>query len=85
MTRPALFVSCGEDFECAVHPDRMEQVWYSIWNVEGKRSSFWLQLPHATFCPDFVVMLKDDRLLVVECKGAHLYQGEADKRHIGNA
>ena len=75
----------GEEFECAVHLDRMEQVQYWIRNVEGKRNSFWLQLPHAKFYPDFVAMLKDGRLLVVEYKGAHLYQGEADKRHIGYA
>ena len=42
-----------------------------------------LQLPHAKFYPDFVAMLTDGRILVVEYKGAHLYEGEAVKRHIG--
>ena len=77
--------SSGEEFECAVHLDRMEEVRYWIRNVEGKKTAFWLQLPHMKFYPDFVAMLKDGRLLVVEYKGAHLYNAEADKRHIGNA
>ena len=77
--------SRGEEFECAVHLDRMEAVRYWIRNVEGKKTSFWLQLPHMKFYPDFVAMLKDGRLLVVEYKGGHLYQAETDKRHIGNA
>ena len=77
--------SSGEEFECAVHLDRMEEVRYWIRNVEGKKTSFWLQLPHMKFYPDFVAMLKDGRLLVVEYKGGHLYRGETDKRHIGYA
>ena len=75
--------STGEEFDCAVHLDRLDKVRYWIKNIEGKRSSFWLQLPHAKFYPDFVAMLTDGRILVVEYKGAHLYEGEAVKRHIG--
>lgn len=74
----------GEEFDCAVHLDRMEAVRYWIRNVEGKRSSFWLQLPHQKFYPDFVAMLHDGRILVVEYKGAHLYDGETAKRTIGS-
>lgn len=74
----------GEEFDCAVHLDRMDDVRYWIRNVEGKRSSFWLQLPHQKFYPDFVAMLKDGRILIVEYKGGHLYEGEAPKRTIGN-
>ena len=44
---------------------------------------FWLQLPHGKFYPDFIVMLTDGRILVVEYKGEHLYEGEAVKRQIG--
>ena len=75
----------GEEFDCAVHLDRMEEVRHWIRNVEGKKTSFWLQLPHQKFYPDFVAMLRDGRMLVVEYKGGHLYEGEADKRYIGNA
>jgi type III restriction enzyme len=51
--------------------------------VDRKKSSFWLQLPHAKFYPDFVAMLTDGRILVVEYKGQHLYEAEAVKRQIG--
>jgi type III restriction enzyme len=73
----------GEEFDCAVHLDRMDEVRFWIRNVEGKKTSFWLQLPHQKFYPDFVAMLTDGRILVVEYKGGHLYEGEGDKRKIG--
>jgi len=74
----------GEEFECALHLDRLEKVRYWLRNIERKRSSFWLQLPHGKFYPDFVAMLTDGRILVVEYKGKHLYDGEAVKRQIGD-
>lgn len=74
----------GEEFDCAVYLDRHEKVRYWIRNVDRKRSSFWLQLPHDKFYPDFVAMLTDGRILAVEYKGGHLYDGEEIKRHIGN-
>ena len=73
----------GEEFECAVHLDRHNSVKYWIRNVESKPSSFWLQLPHGKFYPDFIALCKDDRILVVEYKGKHLYKLESDKRRIG--
>lgn len=75
----------GEEFDCAVYLDRLDAVKYWIRNVENKKTSFWLQLPHGKFYPDFVVMLKDGRILVVEYKGAHLYDSEEAKRQIGEA
>jgi type III restriction enzyme len=75
--------SSGEEFDCAVHIDRHPKVSYWIRNIERKKSSFWLQLPDAKFYPDFVVMLEDGRILVIEYKGGHLFEGEADKRRIG--
>ena len=68
-----------------MHLDRMEEVRYWIRNVERKRASFWLQLPHHKFYPDFVAMLHDGRTLVVEYKGAQLYEAEKVKRQIGAA
>ena len=75
----------GEEFDCAVHIDRMDAVRYWIRNVEKKKSSFWLQLPGGKFYPDFVAMLKDGRIMAVEYKGGHLYDGEQGKRDIGAA
>lgn len=74
----------GEEFDCAVHLDRLEEVRFWIRNVEGKSGSFWLQLPHQKFYPDFIAMLHDGRILVVEYKGGHLYPSEGDKRMIGS-
>lgn len=73
----------GEEFDCAAYLDTMDEVRFWIRNVEGKKTSFWLQLPHQKFYPDFVAMLTDGRILVVEYKGGHLYDGEGDKRRIG--
>jgi len=73
----------GEEFECAVYLDRLEAVRYWVRNVENKPHAFWLQLPSGRFYPDFVAMLHDGRTLVVEYKGAHLYEAEKNKRLIG--
>ncbi|KKM82649.1 hypothetical protein LCGC14_1317450, partial [marine sediment metagenome] len=73
----------GEERDCALHLDRHEKVRYWVRNVDRKKSSFWLQLPHAKFYPDFVAMLTDGRVLVVEYKGQHLYEAEAVKRQVG--
>ena len=75
----------GEEFDCAVYLDRHQKVQYWIRNVENKRTSFWLQLPTSKFYPDFIAMLHDGRILVVEYKGAHLYESESVKRQIGEA
>ncbi len=73
----------GEEFDCALHIDRHDKVRYWIRNIDRKKSSFWLQLPHGKFYPDFVAMLTDGRILVVEYKGGHLYEAEPVKRQIG--
>lgn len=43
-----------------------------------------LQMPQQKFYPDFVAMLRDGRVLVVEYKGGHLYEAEKVKRQIGD-
>ncbi len=73
----------GEEFDCAVHIDRMEEVQFWIRNADRKKNAFWLQLPDHKFYPDFVVLLKDGRILVVEYKGGDRYESEAPKRRIG--
>ena len=40
-------------------------------------------LPYNKFYPDFVAMLTDGRILIVEYKGGHLDEAEAVKRQIG--
>ncbi len=74
----------GEEFECACHIDSMDEVKYWIRNVERQPNSFWLQLPTNKFYPDFVALLNDGRILVIEYKGAHLYERERIKQYIGD-
>ena len=73
----------GEEFDCAAYIDNMDEVRFWIRNVENKKTSFWLQLPHQKFYPDFVAMLTNGRILIVEYKGGIYYEQEADKRRIG--
>ena len=75
----------GEEFDCACYLDSMDEVRYWIRNVAQQRDSFWLQLPNQRFFPDFVAMLKDGRILVVEYKGKRDYEMEQPKRDIGAA
>ncbi|GGD13097.1 DEAD/DEAH box helicase [Aquisalinus flavus] len=78
--------SHGEEFDCACHLDEHPDVRYWLRNVDRKPNSFWLQLPSARFYPDFVAMLHDGRILVVEYKGADRFDNpsEQEKLKIGN-
>ena len=60
----------GEEFDCAKLLDAAPQVKFWIRNLAQRPdTSFWLQTSTDRFYPDFVAMLQDDRLLVVEYKG----------------
>ena len=73
----------GEEFRCATFLDQHPKVRFWVSNVDRKPNSFWLQLPHGKFYPDFVAMLTDGRTLVVEYKGGHLADDARDKKVIG--
>ena len=75
----------GEEFQCAQALDSLPGVKYWIRNVARHPESFWLPTATDKFYPDFVAMLDDGRLLVVEYKGAHIADGAdtAEKRTIG--
>jgi type III restriction enzyme len=75
----------GEEYQCAQALDSLGEVEYWIRNVARHPASFWLPTASDKFYPDFVALLKDDRLFVVEYKGA-LLADDADtneKRIIG--
>ncbi len=78
-------VEGGEEFRCAEALDSLPGVKYWIRNVARHTESFWLPTATDKFYPDFVAMLNDGRLLVVEYKGAHIADGAdtAEKRTIG--
>ncbi|MDE0211989.1 MAG: restriction endonuclease subunit R, partial [Boseongicola sp.] len=54
-------------------------------NVANHPASFWLPTARGKFYPDFVALLEDGRLMVVEYKGSHIAEGPktAEKRTIG--
>jgi len=77
----------GEQFECAVFIDQLPQTECWIRNLERRpESSFWLQTSSDRFYPDFLVRLKDGRILVVEYKGEHLWGAPdaVEKRKVGD-
>ena len=69
----------GEEFQCAVALDNLPQIKYWLRNVSRNKNSFWLPTSTDKFYPDFVAMLDDDRILVVEYKGALTAQTQDTK------
>ena len=78
-------VEDGEELRCAQAIDSLPGVRYWIRNVSRHPASFSLPVVAGRFYPDFVALLDDGRLLVVEYKGAHFAEGPdtAEKRTIG--
>lgn len=67
---PGELKSEGEEFECAQMLDAEPAVKYWVRNLsKHETASFWLQTSTDKFYPDFVAMLEDGRILVVEYKG----------------
>lgn len=75
----------GEERQCAQAVDSLPKVKFWIRNVARHPNSFWLPTSTDKFYPDFVALLEDGRLLVVEYKGEHLAEvaDTAEKRTIG--
>lgn len=76
----------GEEFECARFLDYLPEVAYRVRNLERRlESSFWLQTSTDRFYPDFVALLNDGRILVVESKGADRWSDDdsREKRTLG--
>lgn len=61
----------GEEFQCAQFIDSLPEVQWWVRNLERQPvHSFWLQTSTDRFYPDFVIQLKNGKILVVEYKGA---------------
>jgi type III restriction enzyme len=76
----------GEEFECAQYIDGLDEVKCWVRNTaRHERDSFWLQTATDKFYPDFVCLLNDGRILVVEYKGADRWDnpGEQEKNRLG--
>jgi type III restriction enzyme len=79
----------GEEEQCAMALDSINEIEFWARNVSQHRNSFKLPLPSGNFYPDFVAKLKDGRVLVVEYKGQqHADEQETkdtrDKRIVGS-
>jgi type III restriction enzyme len=76
----------GEEFQCAVALDGLDEV--EVWarNVAKHPDSFWLPRLSHRYYPDFVALLKDGRIFLVEYKGAHLVGAPdaKEKSMLGN-
>lgn len=74
----------GEEYDCAVYLERLPEVKAWVRNTVQPHS-FWLQTSSDKFYPDFVALLTDGRILVVEYKGAHISTADdaKEKRLIG--
>ena len=72
----------GEEFDCAMELDRLEDVKHWVRNLAGRgheAMSFWLQTATDRFYPDFVAALNDGRVFAVEYKG-DTYRTNDDSR-----
>lgn len=78
----------GEEFQCAQAIDSLPEVKFWLRNVAKNVESFWLPTATGKFYPDFLARLNDDRMMVIEYKGALLAGGGVDdtneKRAIGH-
>jgi len=75
----------GEECGCAKAIDALPQVKHWLRNVDRHSSSFWLPTSTDKFYPDFVALLEDGRILIVEYKGELTAQTKdtKEKRMIG--
>lgn len=70
----------SEEEQCAIFIDRMPEVEYWGRNLAlREHDSFFLQLYNRKFYLDFVVKLKNGRILVVEYKGIDRYSNDDSK------
>lgn len=77
--------SGGEEYECAVLLDTRPEVHFWVRNIERSSYSFWLQTSTDKFYPDFVALLNDGRILIVESKGEDRWTNDdsKEKRLLG--
>ena len=78
----------GEEFDCAVYLDDLPEMKFWVRNLPGpgrETTSFWLQTSTDKFYPDFVCLLDDGRILVVEYKNATDWSNDdsKEKRALG--
>jgi type III restriction enzyme len=76
----------GEEHECAIAIERNPHIRAWVRNTSKQPHSFWLQTSSDKFYPDFVALLNNGRVLVIEYKGAPYFTNDdsKEKRLIGD-
>ncbi len=76
----------GEEHECAIAIERNPHIKAWVRNTSRQPQSFWLQTSSDKFYPDFVALLNDGRIMVIEYKGAPYFTNDdsKEKRLIGD-
>lgn len=73
-----------EEKDCAIDIDQCNDVKFWVRNLVHDTWAFRLPLSNGKFFyPDFVAMLNDGRIFVIEYKGEHLVEGSQEKKNIG--
>jgi type III restriction enzyme len=74
-----------EEFQCARAIDTLDEVKFWVRNLVDP-TQFWMPMAHARTYPDFVVLLNDGRLFVIEYKGGDRFSNEdsKQKRAVGD-
>lgn len=72
----------SKEIESAKALDMNAGVKYWVRNLDSDSRSFRLPVSSGWFYPDFVAMLEDERILVVEYKGAHLKNAQTDEKDL---
>lgn len=80
---PRIGIMNGEEAQCAMAIDRNPSVKFWVRNIERQHlHSFWLPTSTGSFYPDFVALLNNERILVVEYKGAHLDNEDSREKEL---
>ena len=76
----------GEEHECAIAIERNPHIKAWVRNTSRQPHSFWLQTSSDKFYPDFVALLNDGRVMMIEYKGAPYFTNDdsKEKRLIGD-
>lgn len=78
---PGELQSSGEEFDCAVFLDGLPEVRAWVRNL-SRKGPISLRRSTQNFYPDFVCLLTDGRVLVVEYKGKHLVTADEAKEKL---
>ena len=75
-----------EEFECACYLDQLaakKKIQFWVRNLVNNTGAFFLQKANGRFYPDFICVLPNESILIVEYKGEYGWKNAEDDRDIG--